>query len=112
MSEAGPVSGQQETGSADTVLVQVVPVKATQEIGWGSSQVEAFRGRLEDVREAVVSGARAVADSLGGLPSAEGWRLGEVSGSFGICLTAEAGVILTKASAAATFEVTVTFQRE
>jgi Trypsin-co-occurring domain 1 len=96
---------------ADTVLVQVVPVESGREIGWGSSTVEAFRDRFEDVREAVVSGTRAVADSLPGLPSAEGWQLNEVSGSFGICLTAEAGVILTKASAAATFEVTVTFQR-
>ena len=94
------------------VLVQVVPVEPGREIGWGSSTVEAFRDRLEDVREAVLSGAQAVADSLPGLPAAEGWRLDEVSGSFGICLTAEGGVILTKASAAATFEVTVTFHRQ
>ena len=78
----------------------------------GSSAVEAFRDRLSDVREAVVSGTRAVADSLPGLPSADGWRLGEVPGSFGISLAAEGGVILTKASAAVTFEVTVTFQRQ
>jgi hypothetical protein len=92
-------------------LVQVVPVDAGREIGWGSNLVAAFRDRLADVREAVMAGAGAVADSLPGLPSAQGWQLGEVSGSFGICLTAEGGVILTKASAAATFEVTVTFQR-
>ena len=35
----------------------------------------------------------------------------EVAASFGITLTAEAGVILSKASAEATFEVTVTFAR-
>ena len=96
---------------ADKVLVQVVSVEPGREIGW-SNQVEVFRDRLSDVREAVVSGARAVADSLPGLPSAEGWRLGEVSGSFGISLTAEGGVILTKASAGVTFEVSVTFQRQ
>jgi Trypsin-co-occurring domain 1 len=100
-------------GVADRVLVQVVPVESGREIGWGSSRVEALGGRLEEVREAVMSGARAVADSLPGLPAAEGWRLGEVSGSFGICLTAEGGVVLmAKASAAVTFEVTVTFQRQ
>jgi len=99
-----------EPGSAGEVLVQVVPVEAGREIGWRSSQVEAFRDRLADVREAIAAGARAVADSLPGLPSAEGWRLGEVSSSFWICLTAEGGVVLTKASAAVTFEVTVTFQ--
>lgn len=101
-----------EPGAADRVLVQVVPVEGGREIGWGASQVEAFRDRLSDVREAVVSGARAVADSLPGLPSADGWQLSEVSGSFGVCLTAEGGVILTKASAAVTFEVTVTFARQ
>jgi hypothetical protein len=101
-----------ESESAGEVLVQVLPVDGGREIGWGSNQVAVLRDRLADVREAVVSGARAVADSLDGLPSAKGWRLDEVSGSFGICLTAEAGVILTKASAAATFEVTVTFQRQ
>jgi len=106
------VGGVSEPVLADNVLVQVVTVEAGREIGWGSSQVEAFRDRLSDVREAVVAGAQAVADSLPGLPSAEGWRLGEVSGSFGISLTAEGGVILTKASAGVTFEVSVTFQRQ
>ena len=100
-----------EERSPGEVLVQVVPVDGGREIGWGSHQVEAFRDRLADVREAVVSGARAVAESLGGLPSTEGWRLHEVSGSFGISLAAEGGVILTKATAGTTFEITVTFQR-
>ena len=77
----------------------------------GSNQAATLQDRLADMRQAVISGARAVADSLPQIPSAEGWRLDEVTGLFGICLTAEAGVILTKASAAAMFEVTVTFQR-
>jgi Trypsin-co-occurring domain 1 len=101
----------QDAGPPDDVLVQVVPVEGGREIGWGSGRVEVFRDRLTDVRDAVVSGARAVAESLGGLPSAEGWRLHEVSAAFGISLTAEGGVILTKATAGTTFEITVTFQR-
>ena len=99
-----------EPASTGEVLVQVLPVQDGREIGWASNRVAAFRDRLGDVREAVVSGAQAVADSLPGLPSAEGWRLHEVEGSFGISLTAEGGVILTKASAGMTFEITVTFQ--
>lgn len=112
MSEPGPVGWMPESGAADRVLVQVVPAELGREIGWGSIQVAALGDRLGDVREAVASGARAVADSLDDLPSADGWRLDEVSGSFGISLRAEGGVILTKASAAVTFEVTVTFQRQ
>jgi hypothetical protein len=99
-----------EPGSAGEVLVQVVPVEGGREIGWGSNRVAMFRDRLADIREAVASGAQAVADSLGGLPSAEGWRLHEVVGSFGISLAAEGGVILTKATAGMTFEITVTFR--
>jgi hypothetical protein len=100
-----------EPGLVGEVLVQVLPVDGDREIGWGSSRVAVFRDRLADVREAVVSGAQAIADSLGELPSAEGWRLHEVAGSFGISLTAEGGVILTKAAVGTTFEISVTFQR-
>ncbi len=42
------------------------------------------------------------------MPHASGWRVEEVSGSFGLSLAAEAGVVLTKASAETTFEVKVT----
>jgi hypothetical protein len=48
---------------------------------------------------------------LPSLPDAAGWNLGEISASFGVTLTAEAGALITKASAAATFEVVVTFRR-
>lgn len=104
------VVGMSEPIPAGEVLVQVLPVDGSREIGWGSNRVAVFRDRLGDVREAVVSGAQAVAGSLPGLPSAEGWQLHEVTGSFGISLTAEGGVILTKATAGMTFEITVTFQ--
>lgn len=100
-----------EPASAGEVLVQVLPVDSGREIGWASSRVAVFRDRLADVREAVVSGAQAIAGSLDEVPSAKGWRVNEVAGSFGICLTAEGGAILTKATAGTTFEITVTFQR-
>ena len=98
--------------SEEKVLVQVVPVDEGREIGWGESTAEQLRNRLEDIRLAVKEGAKAVADSLEGLPGAKGWRLGEVSAKFGVTLTAQAGVILSSASAGATFEVTVLFKRD
>ncbi len=98
--------------SEKMVLVQVVPVDEGREIGWGESTTEQLRNRLEDIRLAVKEGAKAVADSLEGLPGAKGWRLGEVSAKFGVTLTAQAGVILSSASAGATFEVTVLFKRD
>ena len=96
---------------AAEVWVQVVPVDAGREISWGSNRVQNLADRLEDVKAAIAAGARAVAESLTGLPTAAGWELDEVTGSFGLSLTAEAGVILTKASVETTFEVTVTYYK-
>lgn len=98
-----------ETGS---VLVQVVTVEAGREIGWGSNVAELLENRLEDIRQAIAAGAKAVSDSLTALPEAQGWQLGEVGVSFGVTLTAEAGVIVSKASTEATFEVTITYKRD
>jgi hypothetical protein len=97
---------------AGTVLVQVVPdAAAGREIGWGTSVAEQLEARMDDIRQAIESGANAVAVSLVSLPDAPRWRMQEVTASFGITLTAEAGVLLSKASAGATFEVAVTFER-
>jgi hypothetical protein len=93
------------------VFVQVVDVESGREISWGKNAAELLRERLSDIRAAIVAGADTVAGSLGDLPSRDRWRLGEVSATFGVTLTAEAGVILSKASTEATFEVTITYQR-
>jgi hypothetical protein len=93
------------------VLVQVEALEAGREIAFGANLAEQLGDRLDDIRRAIRSGTKAVADSVGDLPDARGWRLGEVSASFGVTLTAEAGVILSKASAGATFEVTVKYER-
>ena len=97
----------------DQVWVQVVDVNvaADREITFGKSLAEGLVDRQDDIQGAIEAGSQMVAKSLGALPSPDGWRLGEVSASFGITLTAEAGVIVSKASAAATFEVSVTFTR-
>jgi hypothetical protein len=93
------------------VLVAVVDVRSEGEIGWGSGVAQQLQDRLDDVRQAIVSGSQAVAGSLPALPSAADWSLSKVSASFGITLAAEAGVILSKASAEATFEVAIEFTR-
>ena len=98
--------------SQGEVLIQVVPdIESGREIGSAASLAEQLEGRLDDVRQAIQAGASAVAQSLPGLPAAEGWAIGDVSASFGVTLTAEAGVFITKVSAGATFEVTVTLRK-
>jgi hypothetical protein len=101
-----------ESSQSVPVFVQVVSVKGGRQISWRDNPAEQLADRSEDIRLAIAVGAKSVADSLPGLPGAQGWKMGEVSASFGVTLAAEAGVILSKASAGATFEVMVTYQRE
>jgi hypothetical protein len=98
---------------SERVFVQVVDVDvaAGREITFGKSLAEGLGERQADIRGAIEAGSETVANSIESLPSPQGWRLGEVSASFGITLTAEVGVIVSKASAGATFEVSVTFTR-
>ena len=95
----------------EPVLVQVVDVQEGREIAWGANAATRLTDRLDDIRGAVAAGTRAVAAGLTDLPATEQWHVNQVSTTFGITLTAEAGVLLSKAGAEATFEVTVTFQR-
>lgn len=93
------------------VLIQVVDMQEGREIAWGGNVAARLGERLDDVNRAITAGTRAVAAGLTDLPATGQWQVNEVSASFGITLTAEAGVLLSKAGAEATFEVTVTFQR-
>jgi Trypsin-co-occurring domain 1 len=103
--------GEMSDDVADVVFVPVVEITTGREIGWNTNISELLRSRLSDIRAAISAGAESVASSLTSLPTAETWRVKEVSASFGITLAAEAGVLLSKASTEATFDVTITFQR-
>lgn len=96
---------------AAEAMVQVVDLVSGREITWGGNVVEKLDERLVDVRTAIVAGVRAVSQSLDRFPAPAEWQLAELSAKFGITLAAEAGVVVSKASAEATFEVTVTFRR-
>jgi len=93
------------------VLVQVVEVEAGREIGRRAEVIERLQDRVEDVRGAIVSAFETVSVGLADLDAPGGWEIGELSASFGITLTAEAGVVVSKASLGSTFDVTITFRR-
>jgi Trypsin-co-occurring domain 1 len=92
-------------------LVKVIDLRSGREIAWGGGMTEQLRSRIEDVQHAVADGVRAVGAGLRDLATIDGWQVDEVSASFGVGLAAETGVILTKASGEATFEVSVSFRR-
>jgi hypothetical protein len=93
----------------DKILVQVVELSQGREIRKLSNVAELLQSRTEDIQHAIVTGSQTVAGSLGSLTGVAGWSLDEVTASFGVTLAAEAGVILSKASAGATFDVTVKY---
>jgi hypothetical protein len=97
--------------SPDEILVKVVDIRDGREIAWGGGATERLVERAADVQHAVAEGVRAVSSGLHDLATAEGWQIDEVKASFGVGLVAETGVVLTKVSGEATFEVAVTFRR-
>jgi hypothetical protein len=78
--------------------VQVVDmdIATDRKITFGKRVAEALGDWRDDIRGAIEVGSQAVAESLKSLLSPEGWRLEEVSASFGITLTAKASVIVSK----------------
>lgn len=97
---------------SDVVLVQVVNAASGREISWGGNAVERLRDRIGDIQAAVMAGARAISTDLDSLPAQQTWQVRELSATFAITLSAEAGVVLSRAAAESTFEVTVTFERK
>ncbi len=96
----------------------VVRVETVELDGAGGRQISAkhrgtslFEERADEIKQGIQSAVEVVRDSLADQQDRNGWRVSSVEATFGITLSAEAGVILSKASAEATFEVTLTVER-
>lgn len=95
----------------DEVLIHVATADG-REIGWGETLSERLGDRKEDIKAGVEAAAQILENSIAALPSPTDWRADEVSASFGLTLTAGAGVLISKVEAGATFEVTIKFTRD
>ncbi len=73
-----------------------------------SSLLEERRGEIE---AGIAGAADIVRTSMASVEQQDGWQVSSVEATFGITLSAEAGVIITKASAEASLEVTMTIER-
>ncbi|MEV8349722.1 CU044_2847 family protein [Streptomyces niveus] len=71
----------------------------------------ALRDRAAELEEAIVQASAIAQQSLSQVPRRNGWQVSSMAVTFGLTLAAEAGVILSKASAEASFEVTLTVER-
>jgi len=70
-----------------------------------------LRDRADDIESAVQEASEIVQGSVAKVQDKDGWRMKSVEVKFGLVLTAEAGVVLSRASAEASFEVTLTIER-
>jgi Trypsin-co-occurring domain 1 len=71
-----------------------------------------LRDRADDIEAAVQEASEIVQESVAKVREKNGWHTKSVEVKFGLVLTAEAGVVLSRASAEASFEVTLTIERE
>jgi len=70
-----------------------------------------LQDRREDIEAAVQEACDIVQDSVAKVDVKGPWRVKSVEAKFGLTLAAEAGIVVSRASAEASFEVTVTIER-
>ena len=95
------------------VRVETVEIDST-----GSRQISERRrttalllDRRDDIESAIREACGIVQDSATTVDAKGGWGVKSIEAKFGLTLAAEAGVILSRASAEASFEVVVTIER-
>lgn len=72
---------------------------------------ESLAGRREEIQAAIEQASSILQDAAAASPEAEGWRVTTLEATFGLTIAAEAGIVVSKASAEASFEVTITIER-
>jgi hypothetical protein len=85
--------------------------QGARQVGSRVRQSASLADRSDELREAIQQASVVAQDSLARVPERHGWSVTSMEVTFGITLAAEAGVILSKASAEASFEVTLTVER-
>lgn len=95
------------------VRVETVELDAagTRQIGPRHRTSALLKDRREDIEAAVSEACGIVQDSVAKVSEHRGWHVSSLEAKFGLTLGAEAGVIVSKASAEASFEVTITIER-
>jgi len=69
-----------------------------------------LRDRRSDILAAITEATEVLQAAADHVRTESGWRVSSIQATFGVVLTAEAGVILSKASAEASLEVAITVE--
>ncbi|MFF1320648.1 CU044_2847 family protein [Streptomyces chartreusis] len=83
----------------------------TRQIGSRTRSSAALADRAGELEEAIVQASGIAQEALAHVPRRDGWQVSSMAVTFGLTLAAEAEVILSKTSAEASFEVTLTVER-
>jgi hypothetical protein len=99
--------------AAVDVRVETVQLESggTRQISSRRRATALLEERRADIEAAVREACEIVQNSVAKVDPKEGWQLKTLEAKFGLTLVAEAGVIVSRASAEASFEVTVTIER-
>lgn len=102
-----------DDADASRVRIEIVNLGdlGSRQIGADDRVTELLRSRAPDIRQAINEVSEITSDSLETLPRRGEWGVKSLAVNFGLTLTAEAGVVVTKASAGASFSITLTVER-
>jgi len=110
---SGRVGEDNAVAAVAGVRVETVELDAagTRQISPRHRTTAALQERRGDIEAAVSEACQIVQDSVAKVDAQHGWRVSTLEAKFALTLAAEAGVIVSRASAEASFEVTVTIER-
>ncbi|GAB3965552.1 CU044_2847 family protein [Plantactinospora veratri] len=95
------------------VRVEVFPTDGTdpRQIGPNRRLTTLLQERADDIGTAVRDISRMLRESVESEPEESGFRVSTVTSTFGLSLATSGGVVVTRASAEVSFEVTLTIER-
>jgi hypothetical protein len=97
--------------SAVTVETIEITESGNRQIASRTKASELLSARRGDIEAAVAEAASVVQESIGKVADKDGWRVSRLEANFGIKLKADAGVILTRVGAEASFDVRIVVER-
>lgn len=99
--------------ASTSVRVEMVELDASanRQIRGRTRATAELGARREEVKAAIVQASEIAQEAVKSLVEPPGWKISSLELAFGLTLAAEASVIVSKASAEASFEVTLTVER-
>ncbi|HEX6354728.1 CU044_2847 family protein [Actinophytocola sp.] len=96
-----------------TVRVETMEITESggRQIANKTKAAELLSQRRGDIQAAVAEAAEVVQESVDKISTRKGWRVSRVEANFGVKLKADAGVILTRVGAEASFDVRIVVEK-